>query len=75
MNTHHHLAAPAEQSIVYVRPVLVSELPKEVQDQADGAECLYAVHNADGERLALVREQRMAFELARHHDLSAVHVH
>ncbi len=67
---------PEEQSnIVYVRPVPVSDLPREVQAQASGIETLFAVHNAAGERLALVRDRNMAFILARQNDMSPVNVH
>ena len=34
-----------------------------------------AVHNTEGERLALVNNRRLAFVLARQHDLSPVTVH
>lgn len=61
--------------IVYVRPVPVSSLPSEVQAQAGGAETLYAVHDADGERLALVRDRRLAFMLARQNDMAPVNAH
>ena len=61
--------------IVYVRPVRVADLPKEVQDLAGGAKTLFAVHNSDGERLALVRDRKLAFVLARQHDMAPVNVH
>lgn len=62
-------------NIVYVRPVQVADLPSEVQEQAAGIKTLFAVHNADGERLALVRDRKMAFVLARQNDMSPVNVH
>ena len=61
--------------MVYIRPVLVSELPSEIQEAAMGATELYAVHSAAGERLALVKERRLAFLLARQNDLAPVSVH
>ncbi len=61
--------------IVYVRPVEVAELPDEVQDQVEDGETLYAVHDAEGERLALVKDGRMAFMLARDNDYAPVAVH
>ncbi|MGH1425566.1 MAG: DUF1150 family protein [Pseudooceanicola sp.] len=64
-----------EQRIVYIRPVAVQDLPEEVQDQADGAETIYAVHDEDGERLALVKDRNMAFVLARQNDFAPVAVH
>lgn len=63
------------RQIVYVRPVAVAELPQEVQDQVGGLETLYALHSPDGARLALVRDRRLAFALARQNDLSPVSAH
>ena len=61
--------------IVYVRSVAVSDLPKDVRDAAGGATELYAVHSAQGERLALVKDRNLAFMLARQNDLAPVSVH
>ena len=36
---------------------------------------LYAVHDSDGQQLALVADRKLAFVLARQHDLSPVAVH
>ena len=67
---------PDENSrIVYVREVAVSDLPEDVQEQAEGVDILYAVHSSDGERLALVKERALAFILARQNDFSPVTVH
>ena len=63
------------RDIVYIRPVAVAELPVEVQEAAMGATELYAVHSAEGERLALVKDRRLAFMLARQNDLAPVSVH
>lgn len=62
-------------NLVYVRPVAVSELPEDIQAEADGATEIYAVHDTNGARLALVREKGLAFVLARQNDLSPVYVH
>lgn len=64
-----------ESKIVYVRPVAMADLPQDVRDQATGIETLYAVHRADGERLALVADRNLAFVLARQHDFAPVTVH
>lgn len=64
-----------EVRIVYVRSVNADELPDEVRDQIDGLTELYAVHSADGERLALVKDRKLAFILARQNDMSPVTVH
>ncbi|MDE3027961.1 MAG: DUF1150 family protein [Paracoccaceae bacterium] len=61
--------------IVYVRPVAVTSLPEEVQAQAVGLDTLYAVCDADGEQLALVRDRGLAFALARQNDMAPVNAH
>ena len=64
-----------ENRIVYIRPVAVADLPEEVRQQAPGIDQIFAVHSADGERLALVRDRELAFVLARQNDLAPVNVH
>lgn len=61
--------------LVYVREVAVADLPEDMQEEADGQETLFALHNADGERLAVVKERGMAYSLARENDYSPVTVH
>ena len=34
---------------VYVKTIAVTDLPREVRDQAEGLEQLYAVHDAQGQ--------------------------
>lgn len=75
MNTPVIVSADGPDRIVYVRPVPVSDLPQEVQAQVNGTDTLYAVHGQDGERLALVRDRKLAFVLARQNDLAPVSVH
>lgn len=64
-----------DDRIVYVRPVAVADLPEDVRAHAVGLREIYAVYNADGERLALVRDRQLAFSLARQNDLAPVNVH
>ncbi len=61
--------------IVYVKSVDVADLPQDLRDQAGDLDQLYAVHDANGQQLALVAERKLAFVLARQHDLSPVAVH
>ena len=61
--------------IVYVRPVAVADLPSEVQAQLGETKTIYALHDQDGDRLALVRDRKMAFVIARQNDLAPVNVH
>ena len=53
MNTPFEFKEMDLDRMVYVRAVDVADLPEDVQDQADGFDRVYAVHNAEGERLAL----------------------
>lgn len=62
-------------NIVYVRSVAVADLPEEMQGELQGQRTIYAVHNAEGERLALVQDRNLAFALARQHDFAPVAVH
>ena len=75
MDTPYNFDAKEDDRIVYIRPVAVAELPREVREQAMSVDTIYAVHNSDGERLALVKDRQMAFFLAREHDYAAVNVH
>ncbi|MGI1663061.1 DUF1150 family protein [Palleronia sp. KMU-117] len=75
MNTPYDFDRIDENRIVYVRPVAVADLPEDVRQQAQGIDQLFAVHNAEGERLALVRDRKLAFVLARQNDLAPVNVH
>lgn len=75
MDTKYDFGEERENPIVYVRPVKVADLPEEIRNQAQGQTTLYAVHNAEGERLALVNDRKLAFLLARQHDLAPVTVH
>ncbi|MGR3621569.1 DUF1150 family protein [Pseudophaeobacter sp.] len=67
--------ATTDPRTVYVKAVAVSDLPTEMQANAEGRELFYAVHDAEGEQLALVADRKMAFVLARQNDFSPVPVH
>ncbi len=75
MNTPFNGLPQAGDRIVYVREVLVEDLPDEVRDQVAGLEVIYSVHSQTGERLALVADRRLAFSLAREHDFTPLSVH
>lgn len=75
MNQRFDFGEIDAERIVYVRPVQVADLPAEVREQAMGMREIYAVHDADGQRLALVKDRTLAFVLARQHDLAPVSVH
>ncbi len=74
MNTPIELNTEGDR-IVYVKTVEVADLPREVREQAGDIELLYAVHDSEGQRLALVADRKLAFNLAREHDFSPVAVH
>ena len=75
MDTKYEFGADADRPIVYVRAVNVADLPREMREQAMGHKTLYAVHTADGERVALVHDRSLAFVLARQNDMEPVAVH
>lgn len=75
MDTKFNGLPEGEGRIVYVRPVAVDELPAEVRAQIGGLKTVYALHDAEGDRLALVRDRKLAFVIARQHDLAPVNVH
>ncbi len=61
--------------IVYVKAVAVADLPDRVKAEVGDQEQLYAVHDSDGQQLALVADRKLAFFLARENDYSPVAVH
>lgn len=74
MNTPYEINTEGNR-IVYVKAVNVANLPQEVRTQVGDLDHLYAVHDLDGQQLALVADRKLAFVLARQHDLSPVAVH
>ncbi|KJZ18297.1 DUF1150 family protein [Loktanella sp. S4079] len=74
MDTKHDMNALATD-IVYVKPVLAADLPDDMREQVGDLETLFAVHNAEGEQLALVANRKLAFHLARENDMTPVTVH
>lgn len=79
MDFKHPMMDMQAGDFVYVKPVPISDLPLEVQDEARAqvgdAGLLYAVHRDDGEQLALVADRDLAFMLARENNLSPVALH
>ena len=75
MYSKYDFGQDQDDRIVYVRQVTVDELPEELRAQMPGIDTLYAGHKADGERLALVKDRKLAFVLARQNDLAPVTVH
>ncbi|MBL4916109.1 DUF1150 family protein [Szabonella alba] len=75
MNTPYPSLPGADARTVYIRPVAVADLPEDIREQAEGREVIYALHGADGERLALAADRSIAFAIAEQNDLAAVNVH
>lgn len=75
MNTTFNFENIDQRQLAYIRPVEIADLPAEVRAQAQGRDHVYAVHNAEGDRLALVADRNMAFLLARQNDFAPVNVH
>lgn len=61
--------------IVYVKPVDASDLPSEVIEQVGDIDQLFAVHDSNGEQLALVAHRDIATQLADQNNLMAVSLH
>ena len=57
--------------IVYVREVPAEERPAEAPEGVR----LYAIHDAQGDRLAMTDDRKLAFKLARRHERRPVSVH
>ena len=75
MNAKFDFGPETGDRIGYVRPVAVADLPEAVRQQAAGLDTVYSVHSGTGQRIALVRDRRLAFALARQNDMAPVNVH
>lgn len=76
MTENFDITAPeGSEPIVYVRPVEVADLPEAIRAEAGDLGTLYALHRPNGQQLALVRDRKLAFMLARQNDLTPVSVH
>ena len=79
--TPEAFAALGAPNLVYVRPIKASEIlgaepVEDVQGVAiDPEQTLYAVHRADGVRLAVLGDRDSAYAAALSHELTPVTVH
>jgi hypothetical protein len=79
--TSEDFAALGAPELVYVRPIRAKDiLASTMVDEEDGIEIdpdqmLYAVHRADGERLAVLTDRESAMAAALAHELAPVSVH
>ena len=75
MHTPFDFGATDASRMVYIRAVDRADLPADVQSQTADMAHIYAVHAADGQRLALVADRNLAFALARQHNMAPMSVH
>lgn len=75
MNTKYDFKQLEDERLVYIRPVTVADLPDEMRKQAGSREQVFGVHSPDGACLALVKDRKLAFVLARQNDFAPVNVH
>ena len=74
-------AALGGPNLVYVRPVTAAEIIATVPEakgqgfELNPDQTLYAVHRADGERLAVLTDKASAMAAALAHELAPVSVH
>jgi hypothetical protein len=61
--------------MVYVKPISVDALPRNVRDQAAGLKELFAVIDSEGQQLALVADRNMALALAVQNDYAPQPLH
>lgn len=79
--TSEAFAALGAPQLVYVRPVKAAEIIASVPSaqiqgiELDPDQTLYAVHRADGERLAVLTDRESAVAAALAHELAPVSVH
>ncbi len=74
MDTKYNFSENSDR-VVYVKSVDVADLPDDVREAAGDLDHLFAVHDSEGQQLALVAEREMAFVLARQNDMQPVTVH
>lgn len=75
INDAQRAVLDAMADAVYVKPVAVASLPDALREQAGERETIFAVHDADGQQIALVADRNLAFMLARQHDKVPMTVH
>jgi hypothetical protein len=79
--TREAFAALGAPDLVYVRPIKAADIlastPVSVSEgfSLDPEQTLYAVHRADGERLAVLTDRESAVAAALAHELAPVSVH
>jgi len=67
--------SPPGKQIVYIREVPATALPDELRARFGEAGTLWGVHTPEGACLALARDRRLAFVVARQHEMEPVSAH
>ncbi|MGF1660370.1 MAG: DUF1150 family protein [Rubrimonas sp.] len=72
--TDEQMKPPIESRIVYIRAVDPEEIPEPARSQA-GTDHFYAIHDAQGNRLAVTTDRSAAFRLARENAMTPLSAH
>ena len=75
MHSKYNFSHFDTDDLVYIKTVAMTELPLDLQRQVGPDKTLYAVHKADGERVAVVENRALAYSLARDNDLTPMTLH
>jgi len=67
--------ADFDRNLVYVKEVSAATLPEDVRAEAGDVETVFAVHNAQGDLIALVANRKLAFHIARENEMVPVTLH
>jgi hypothetical protein len=70
----HQIRPPIQSRIVYIRAIDPEEVPEPARSQA-GTDAFYAIHDAQGNRLAVTTDRSIAFRLARENEMTPVSAH
>ena len=62
-------------NMIYLKPIDIADLPEDVRVDAGNLEEVFAVHNAKGERVALVATEAIASDLAAQNNMQVVSIH
>lgn len=76
--TNQELTELGAPDLVYVREILARDVLNDIEDidvDLSPDQVLYALHGADGERLAIMLDRETAIAAAEAHDMAAVSVH
>lgn len=74
MEENSRPTSPVDSRIVYVRAIDIDEIP-EAARMGVTATSLYAIHDENGARLAVVADRDLAFAVARQNELTPLSAH